>query len=101
MVGWQRNLQTIIRHVGKRVEHKFSTLSSAHINSSSPLGQSCYPCNTYSCTKIVHPIHQYLQQLGISTSRTLLTDSADAIPSPLTPVLSIEGGKTEKQAGGS
>ncbi|KAF5207627.1 50S ribosomal protein L22 [Thalictrum thalictroides] len=98
MVGWQRSLQTIIRHVGKRVEQKFGasiTFSGAHISSS---GQSYYPCNTYSSTKIQHPFNQFLQQLGISSSRNLLTDSTHAIPSPLTPVLSIESGKTENQA---
>ncbi|KAF9589528.1 hypothetical protein IFM89_025267 [Coptis chinensis] len=91
--GWQRNLQSIIRNVGKRVE-----LSSFHIDSPSPLGgqySHLYKTLNPSTTRTIHPFHQYLQQLGISSSRTLLADDVKPVASPFAPVLALESGKTD------
>lgn len=45
------------------------------------------------------PLHQYLQQLGFTSSRKLLADSSDATPvsSPFTPALALESGKSENE----
>lgn len=45
MVGWQRHIQCIIRHVGKRVEHTYSqstNLSSSYFKSSFTAGLCLY-----------------------------------------------------------
>ncbi|KAL5722348.1 hypothetical protein ACHQM5_005882 [Ranunculus cassubicifolius] len=102
MVVWQRSLQSLIRHVGNKLEQKLVStrnISVAGINSSSTLGQHCYEYNSfYSSTRIVHPFHKYLQYSGISSSRTVLADAAsEAVPSPFTPILAIESGKNEDQ----
>ncbi|KAL9228629.1 hypothetical protein vseg_004184 [Gypsophila vaccaria] len=50
---------------------------------------------------VARPLHHYFQQLGISTSRTLLSDSAsDAKPisSPLIPISAARAAESESQA---
>ncbi|KAI3835367.1 hypothetical protein MKW98_020483 [Papaver atlanticum] len=107
MGGWQRHIQSIIRHAGKKLEQSCSpplSLPSARINASSTLCQFRYLHRTSntSPTNILRPLHQYLQQSGISSSRKLLSDaSSDQTPvaNPLSsPVLQIGDGTTETQA---
>ncbi|KAM3280685.1 hypothetical protein P3S67_027705 [Capsicum chacoense] len=43
------------------------------------------------------PLYQYLQHLGLSSSRTLLADDATPISSPLTPLLASSTGSTEAE----
>ncbi|PHU16671.1 hypothetical protein BC332_12366 [Capsicum chinense] len=43
------------------------------------------------------PLYQYLQHLGLSSSRTLLADDATPISSPLTPLLTSSTGSTEAE----
>ncbi|XP_059668638.1 large ribosomal subunit protein uL22c-like [Cornus florida] len=104
MVGWQRHLQSILRQVGKRVEHNYNApvnFSSYHSRSNSVLGELPYFHSLRSppSTGISRPFYHYLQQLEFSSSRKLLADSSDAtpIPSPLTPVLALNSGKAEEQ----
>ncbi|KAL5739863.1 hypothetical protein ACOSP7_028757 [Xanthoceras sorbifolium] len=104
MVGWQRHLQSVLRQVGKRVEHNFiasAKFSCSHYEPSRfpgglPHIQSLWRSPS---TNISRPLYQYLQQLGISSSRKLLANSSDETPisSPLTPVLAIGSGKAEDQ----
>ncbi|KAF8398001.1 hypothetical protein HHK36_016927 [Tetracentron sinense] len=106
MVGWQRHLQSVLHHVGKRVEHNYrasANFSNTHTNPSFLLGKFPYLQRTLNLpsTNLSRPFHQYLQQLGISSSRKLLAESSSditPIPSPLTPVLALDTGKTENQA---
>uniref|UniRef100_A0A5B7BSQ7 Large ribosomal subunit protein uL22c n=1 Tax=Davidia involucrata TaxID=16924 RepID=A0A5B7BSQ7_DAVIN len=104
MVGWQRHLQSLLRQVGKRLEHKNNNpvnVSCYHSKPSLVLGELPYFQNSgnQSSTNISRPLYHYLQQLGFSSSRKLLADLADAtpIPSPLTPVLALNSGTTENQ----
>ncbi|PHT54576.1 hypothetical protein CQW23_09038, partial [Capsicum baccatum] len=46
---------------------------------------------------ISSPLYQYLQHLGLSSSRTLLADDATPISSPLTPLLTSSTGSTEAE----
>ncbi|KAF3442769.1 hypothetical protein FNV43_RR16686 [Rhamnella rubrinervis] len=105
MVGWQRHIQSIIRHVGKRVEHSYnqsanlscSRLESFHAPAELPyLRRLLKPPNA----TISRPLYQHFQQLGISSSRKLLADASDEAPirSPLTPVLALNSGKDEDQS---
>ncbi|GAV63885.1 Ribosomal_L22 domain-containing protein [Cephalotus follicularis] len=103
MVGWQRHLQSVIRRVAKRVESCY--FSSAEF-SCSRLESSVLPGELPSLrtlwkppsANISGPYYQYLQQLGISSSRKLLANSSDEpIPSPLSPTLALGTGKTEEQ----
>ncbi|KAA8518440.1 hypothetical protein F0562_015914 [Nyssa sinensis] len=104
MVGWQRHLQSFVRQIGKKLEHNYNArvnISVYHSKPSSVLGELTYfqsPLNQ-SSTIISRPLYHYLQQLGFSSSRKLLADSTDAtpIPSPLTPVLTLNSGTTENQ----
>ncbi|KAI3930430.1 hypothetical protein MKW92_014138 [Papaver armeniacum] len=107
MGGWQRHIQSIIRHAGKKLEQSCSpalNIPSTRINASSTLGQFRYLHRTSnsSPTNILRPFHQYLQQSGISSSRNLLSEaSSDQTPvaNPLSsPVLQIGDGTTETQA---
>lgn len=104
MVGWQRHLQCILRQSGKRYQQNrtvpFNSLF--HSKATPVLGEAPYlpglrntlsPC-------ISRPLYQYLQHLGLSSSRTLLADSsADATPisSPLTPLLTSSTGSAEAE----
>ncbi|KAE8125256.1 hypothetical protein FH972_020087 [Carpinus fangiana] len=104
MVGWQRHIQFVLRRVGKRVEHSYNVsanFSSYHLESSISPCQLPYlqrlwrppPAN------ILRPFYQYFQHMGISSSRKLLAESPEeaAVPSPLTPVLALNSGKSEDQ----
>ncbi|XP_022766933.1 uncharacterized protein LOC111311638 isoform X2 [Durio zibethinus] len=119
MVWWQRHLQCALRQVGRRLEHNYTP--SAHYSSTSRLSSSLLPCELPSIRRlwrspsasISTPLYQYFQQFlgclalsndeknteGISTSRKLLAGSSEETPisSPLTPVLAIDGGKTEEK----
>ncbi|XP_019256145.1 PREDICTED: uncharacterized protein LOC109234567 isoform X2 [Nicotiana attenuata] len=46
---------------------------------------------------ISRPLYQYLQHLGLSSSRTLLADSTTPISSPLTPLLTSNTGNKEAE----
>ncbi|XP_077227201.1 uncharacterized protein LOC143860440 [Tasmannia lanceolata] len=108
MVGWQRHLQSILRHVRNNVQQNCSArfnFSSAQTNSSLLLGKFLTPQSAWGFSSgiIPRPFNHYLQVSGISSSRKLLAESSsDAkvtpVPSPLTPVLALNTGKTEDQA---
>ncbi|ONI20820.1 hypothetical protein PRUPE_2G035300 [Prunus persica] len=63
MVGWQRNLQSLISHIGKRV-------SDANFSSSSHFQRLW----RQSPQIFVTPLYHYFQRLGISSPRNLLAD---------------------------
>ncbi|KAF3660389.1 putative OTU domain-containing protein-like isoform X1 [Capsicum annuum] len=101
MAGWQRHLQCILRQAGKRYQQNqpvpFNSLF--HPKATPVLGEVPYlprlqnklsPCNS-------RPLYQYLQHLGLSSSRTLLADDATPISSPLTPLLTSSTGSTEAE----
>ncbi|WCJ34157.1 50S ribosomal protein L22 [Euphorbia peplus] len=109
MVRWQRHLQSLIQQVGKRVEHNYTPLS--NFSSSSlvdhPLLHGKLPylqrlCKSTSVNN-PRPFYQCLQQLGISSSRTLLADTSETpVRSPLTPALTpLNSEKTEEQKAAS
>ncbi|XVE96254.1 hypothetical protein REPUB_Repub02eG0205500 [Reevesia pubescens] len=104
MMGWQRHLQCVLRQIGRRLEHSHTlsaNYSSSRLSSSLSSGQlpSIQRLWRSPAASISTPLYQYLQQLGISTSRKLLAGSSEEtpIPSPLTPVLAIDSGKTEEK----
>lgn len=102
MVGWQRHLQSVLQQVGKRMEHNYtasarfscSQYEPSHLPGGLQHIQSLW--RSPSANKL-RPLYQYLQQLGISSSRNLLAKSSDETPisSPLTPRLAIDSGKAE------
>lgn len=103
MVGWQRHLQRMLHQAGKRY-HQSRTIpfnSHYHSKSSLVLGEAPYLPrlqNTVS-SGISRPLYQYLQHLGLSSTRTLLADASDATPisSPLTPLLTSNTGNKEAE----
>ncbi|KAM3706098.1 hypothetical protein ACJW31_03G127400 [Castanea mollissima] len=104
MVGWHRHIHSVLRRVGKRVEHNYNlsaNFSSSHLEPSFSPGELTYFQRLWRppSANISRPLYQYFQQLGISSSRKLLAESSEeaAIPSPLTPVLAISSGKGEDQ----
>ncbi|XP_021657059.2 uncharacterized protein LOC110647500 isoform X1 [Hevea brasiliensis] len=106
MVGWQRHLQSLLRQVGKRVEHNYTALanfsSSSRVESSFLTGELPYLQRLWKSpsANVLRPFYQYLQQSGISSSRKLLADSFEETPirSPLTPALTpLSSGKTKEQ----
>ncbi|KAF8088234.1 hypothetical protein N665_0548s0007 [Sinapis alba] len=96
MAGWQRNLQ-LIRQVGRRVKN--SNVSSAHFsstrNSESPLSKG-YLQSLLRPTYSSRPLHHYLQQVGISTSRTLKAGE-EPVSSPLSSPALLGSGKEEEE----
>lgn len=103
MVGWQRNLQSFVRQASKRYLYNhitsFNTFNQstasrvpAEVSDLSRLRNSYFPT-------ISRPLHQYIQKLGFTSTRSLLTDTSDAIPisSPLIPALPASTGNTETQ----
>ncbi|KAK1275455.1 hypothetical protein QJS04_geneDACA003734 [Acorus gramineus] len=104
MAGWQRHLRSVLR----QVEATRKQICASHVHSYSSLARSnplsgqvfssAMAVNA-SCKTIRGPLHQYLQRVGISSSRNMLSKSDDLVPvsSPLTPVLPSGGGKTEGQ----
>lgn len=104
MVGWQRHFQSILRQVGKRLEHNYNTsvnFSGHHSSASLVPGElpNLQILSSSSSLNNPRPLYQYWQQLQFSTSRTLLASSSDETPisSPLTPVLALGSGKPEEQ----
>lgn len=104
MAGWHRHLQSVLHQVGKRLEHNYiasANFSCHHSRGSLVPGELPYlqSLRTSPSLNNSRTLYHYLQQLEFSSSRRLLTDASDAapIPSPLTPVLAIESGKTEDQ----
>ncbi|KAJ0238207.1 hypothetical protein HA466_0243090 [Hirschfeldia incana] len=96
MAGWQRNLQ-LIRQIGRRVKN--SNISTAHYSSirnlESPFSKGYLQSilrPTYSST----PLHHYLQQMGISTSRTLKAGE-EPVSSPLSSPALLGSGKGEEE----
>ncbi|KAK2655345.1 hypothetical protein Ddye_008397 [Dipteronia dyeriana] len=102
MFGCQRHLRSALHHLGKRVEHNYTAsakFSCAHYEPSRfpgglPHIQSLWRSPS---TNKSRPLYQYLQQLGISSSRKLLVNLSDETPtsSPLTSALTIGSGKAE------
>ncbi|KAH7512269.1 hypothetical protein FEM48_Zijuj12G0072600 [Ziziphus jujuba var. spinosa] len=104
MVGWQRHIQSLFRHVGKRVEYNYNqsaNLYSSHLESFLTPAELPYLQRLLKppSATISRPFYQYFQQLGVSTSRKLLADASEETPvrSPLTPVLALNSGKDEDQ----
>ncbi|KAF8112608.1 hypothetical protein N665_0063s0093 [Sinapis alba] len=91
MAGWQRNLQ-LIRQVARRVTN--SNVSTANYSSArsleSPFSKGYFLRPTYSST----PLHHYLQQVGISTSRNLKAGE-EPVSSPLSSPALLGTGKEE------
>ncbi|XP_050383457.1 uncharacterized protein LOC126800187 [Argentina anserina] len=96
MVVWQRHLHSLIRQVGKTLQSN-RTQSAAFSSSSSRLeaGLPCLQrlCNRPSSPTIPRPLYNYLQQLGISSSRNLLAE--EPVSSPLRPLLTSSTAKSE------
>ncbi|KAK4721163.1 hypothetical protein R3W88_011396 [Solanum pinnatisectum] len=101
MVGWERHLQCILRQAGKRYQQNLTVPFNSlfHSKATPVLGEVPYlprlqntlsPC-------ISRPLYQYLQHLGLSSSRTLLADDTKPISSPLTPMLPSSTGSTEAE----
>ncbi|XP_056843783.1 uncharacterized protein LOC108806754 isoform X1 [Raphanus sativus] len=98
MAGWQRNLQ-LIRQIGRRVKN--SNVSTAYYSSSlnleSPFSKVGYLQSLLRPTYSSTPLHHYLQQVGISTSRTLKA-SEEPVSSPLSsPATLLGSGKEEEE----
>lgn len=101
MVGWQRHLQSVICQVGKRLEHNYTAsanFSSSRLQSSLLHAQLLHVQRLWTShsTNISRPLCQYLQQLGISSTRKLLANSSDETPVS-SPLLAIEIGKADDQ----
>lgn len=101
MVGWERHLQCILRQAGKRYQQNLTVPFNSlfHSKATPVLGGVPYlprlqntpsPC-------ISRPLYQYLQHLGLSSSRTLLAEDATPVSSPLTPMLPSSTGSTEAE----
>ncbi|CAB4316721.1 unnamed protein product [Prunus armeniaca] len=88
MVGWQRNLQSLISHIGKRV-------SAANFSSSSSHFQRLWRPSPQT---IARPLYHCVQHLGISSSRNLLADSFIESPlqSTVAPVSASDGESNEE-----
>lgn len=101
---WQNQFRALLCNVGRRFGQKVITNS----NCRSVQAQSFHAIVSIESQAIklpfkepARPLHQYLQQLRISSSRTLLADStSDATPisSPLIPAIGPPSGKAESQA---
>ncbi|KAK6931931.1 Ribosomal protein L22/L17 [Dillenia turbinata] len=101
MVGWQTHLQSVLRQVGKCVQHNCNA-SLKHnpicLNSLlRPGGAPGLKGLLNSPSTNISRTYYYLQNLGVSTSRKLLADSSDLtpVPSPLIPVLPLSNAETE------
>ncbi|XP_004303405.1 PREDICTED: 50S ribosomal protein L22, chloroplastic-like [Fragaria vesca subsp. vesca] len=99
MVGWQRHLHSLIRQVGKTLERNHTQSAAFSSSSSSSRLENGLPylqrlCSRQSSPTIARPLHQYFQQLGISSSRSLLAE--EPVSSPLRPLLTSSTAKTEE-----
>ncbi|KAF5750601.1 hypothetical protein HS088_TW03G00940 [Tripterygium wilfordii] len=108
MVGWQRNLQTIIRQFGRRTTHNYTStanFSSSWFESSLAPGEFSYLQRLWKlpAANVSRPFFRYLQESGISSSRKLLVGASEEKPisSPLTPTLALSSGKSECQKSAS
>uniref|UniRef100_A0A7N0VF75 Large ribosomal subunit protein uL22c n=1 Tax=Kalanchoe fedtschenkoi TaxID=63787 RepID=A0A7N0VF75_KALFE len=106
MAVWQRRIQSLVRQIGSRVEYSLSQSSALSSSSSSRLTSSLLRGDVASSEKIwsassanfTRPFHSHLQQMNISSTRELSADSSEqAIPSPLTPLLTSTGGSEEPE----
>ncbi|XP_047330671.1 50S ribosomal protein L22, chloroplastic-like isoform X2 [Impatiens glandulifera] len=104
MVGWHKHLQSVIRNVGRRWENSYQTSirSYSHYAGTSVMpGKLAYAETLRNPIPLTfqRPLYNYIQQLGISSSRKLLADASDATPisSPLTPLLTSGSGKDEEK----
>lgn len=103
MVGWRRNLQSLVYQAAKRLEYSGNASFNAFYHSKTSLRPGMFPCfssqrNSLSPT-FSSQLHHYIQNLGFTSSRRLLVESSDATPvsSPLIPVLPSSTGNTETQ----
>ncbi|XP_021904739.1 uncharacterized protein LOC110819740 [Carica papaya] len=105
MAGWQRHLQSVLRRACRRVDYNYTAsanFSCSTVESSLlPAGELPSLKRTWKQPSLMgsRPLYQYIQQLGISSSRKLLAASSEEtpIPSPLMPVLALGSGKAEEQ----
>lgn len=93
---WHSQLRCFINVFGKRAEQKLSGNGNIYRNLNiGELRSLKLPFEN-----VPKPLNQYFQQMGISTSRMLLSDSSsDATPisSPLIPISAHKAGQTESQ----
>ncbi|VVB17710.1 unnamed protein product [Arabis nemorensis] len=97
MPGWQRNLQLVIRQVGRNVKN--CNISTANYSSTRNLEahfSKGYLQGLLRPTYSSRPLHHYLQQAGISTSRRLQANE-EPVSSPLSSPALLGTGKEEDQ----
>ncbi|KAK9755816.1 hypothetical protein RND81_01G053000 [Saponaria officinalis] len=100
---WKNQLVCLISNLGKRVDRNFSgncNLRNFHTGYHAPIlnfGESRSLKLPFE--NVPRPLHQYFQQLGISTSRMLSDSSSDAKPvsSPLIPISAARAAESESQ----
>ncbi|KAL3839397.1 hypothetical protein ACJIZ3_023988 [Penstemon smallii] len=103
MTGWQRHLQSLVRQASKRYEYGRHASFSSLNHSKASLVHGELPCLSRLRNSLLPtvstPIHQYIQKLGFTSTRRLLSDSSDATPvsSPLIPALPASTGTAETQ----
>ncbi|KAK6152236.1 hypothetical protein DH2020_014871 [Rehmannia glutinosa] len=101
MAGWQRHLQSLVRHVAKRYECSGNASFSTFNRAKASLVSGEVPClsslRNSQCPTIARPLYLYLQKLEFTSSRILLADSSEVTPisSPLIPALPSSTGTTE------
>ncbi|CAM8968248.1 unnamed protein product [Rhodiola kirilowii] len=100
----QRRIQSLVRQIGCRVEYSynhssaFSSLASSSRLTSSLLADVASSQKLWSppSSNFMRPFYSYLQHLSISSTRELSADASEqAVPSPLTPLLTSSGGSEE------
>uniref|UniRef100_A0A7C8YP32 Large ribosomal subunit protein uL22c n=1 Tax=Opuntia streptacantha TaxID=393608 RepID=A0A7C8YP32_OPUST len=99
---WQSQLRCLINVFGKRVEQNLAgngNFRNLHTGSQTPILKLVEPKGLQLPFEYAtRPLHHYFQQMGISTSRMLLSDpTSDATPvsSPLIPISAHKAGKSE------
>lgn len=102
MVGWQRHLQSVIGQIARRRELNCSQPAyylCSRLESSLLSGEAnnCIRVWKSPAVSIPRSLCQYMQQMGISSSRKLQAGPSEEtpIPSPLSPVLQLGSGKTD------
>ncbi|VFQ88888.1 unnamed protein product [Cuscuta campestris] len=98
MVGWHRNLPSLLRQAGRRFGHPHTVISNScfHAKASPVIGQVSYSNSMRNLLRpcIPRTSFQYLQTSGLSGSRAL-RDDATPVSSLLTPQITSGDGKTE------
>lgn len=99
MVVWQRCLRSIIREIGNKIEHNYSTFTRI----SRLQGQATHPCRVcdITSTRITEPFYLYSQRKGFVSSKSLFadTESMEPVSSPLIPFMGDGGQASTKCLG--